>query len=40
VGDVTTTYLVAVLALAALYPACGWYRTVKAADPASILKYL
>jgi uncharacterized membrane protein len=40
VGDLTTTYIVAVLALAALYPACRWYRTVKAANPASILKYL
>jgi uncharacterized membrane protein len=40
VGDLTTTYVVAVLALAALYPACRWYRTVKAANPASILKYL
>ena len=40
VGDLTTTYVVAVLALAALYPACRWYRAVKAANPASILKYL
>jgi hypothetical protein len=23
-----------------LYPACRWYRTVKAAHPRSVLKYL
>ena len=40
VGGLTTTYVVAGLALVALYPACRWYRTVKAANPVSILKYL
>ena len=35
-----TTYIVSAVALVALYPACRWYRTVKAANPASILRYL
>lgn len=39
-GDLTTTYAVSAVAIAALYPACRWYRTFKAAHPASILKYL
>ena len=39
-GDLTTTYIVAAIALVALYPACRWYRAVKAAHPASILKYV
>jgi uncharacterized membrane protein len=40
VGDLTTTYVAAAVMLVALYPACRWYRTVKAAHPASVLKYL
>jgi hypothetical protein len=39
-GDLATTYTVAAIALVALYPACRWYRSVKAAHPASILKYV
>jgi uncharacterized membrane protein len=39
-GDLTTTYAVSAVAIVALYPACLWYRTFKAAHPASILKYL
>ena len=34
------TYEVAAVALLLLYPACLWYRRVKAAHPQSILKYL
>jgi uncharacterized membrane protein len=40
VGGLRTTYLVAAVMLVALYPACRWYRTVKAAHPDSFLKYL
>ena len=40
VGDLSTTYIVAAAMLVALYPACRWYRTVKAAHPTSMLKYL
>jgi uncharacterized membrane protein len=39
VGDLTTTYVVAAVMLAFLYPACLWYRSVKAAHPQSLLKY-
>ena len=39
VGDLTTTYVVAAVLLAALYPACLWYRSVKASHPDSWLKY-
>jgi hypothetical protein len=38
-GDLATTYIVAAIALVALYPACRWYRVVKAAHPTSVLKY-
>ena len=38
-GDLATTYIVAAIMLVALYPACRWYRTVKAAHPTSALKY-
>lgn len=38
-GDITTTYLVSAVLLVALYPACLWYRKVKAAHPTSILRY-
>jgi len=34
------TYGATILMLLFLYPACRWYRTVKAAYPKSILKYL
>lgn len=34
------TYLASAVLLVLLYPACRWYRTVKAAHPRSILKYL
>jgi uncharacterized membrane protein len=40
VGNIETTYIVATITLVALYPACRWYRTFKAAHPASVLKYL
>ena len=40
VGGLATTYIVAVAMLVALYPACRWYRTFKAAHPTSFLKYL
>ena len=40
VGTLTTTYWVAALMLVLLYPACRWYRTVKAAHPQSFLKYI
>ena len=36
----TATYGIAAFALVLLYPACRWYRKVKAAHPRSILKYL
>ena len=39
-GDLSTTYIVAAAMLVALYPACRWYRTFKAAHPTSFLKYL
>jgi len=39
-GDLSTTYLVAVVLLVAIYPACLWYRGVKAANPQSLLTYL
>jgi hypothetical protein len=39
-GDLSTTYAVAAVLLLALYPACRWYRTVKAAHPESFLKYI
>ena len=39
-GDLTTTYVVAGIMLAWLYPACRWYRSMKAAHPQSFLRYL
>jgi uncharacterized membrane protein len=39
-GDLTTTYIVAFGLLLLLYPACRWYRALKAAHPKSLLKYL
>jgi uncharacterized membrane protein len=38
-GDITTTYMAAFLMLVALYPACRWYRSLRAAHPDSWLKY-
>ena len=40
VGTLATAYWVAALMLVLLYPACRWYRTVKAAHPQSFLKYI
>ena len=40
VGTLATTYWVAAVTLVLLYPACRWYRTVKAAHPQSFLKYI
>jgi uncharacterized membrane protein len=40
VGDLSTTYIVGVVLLVLLYPACRWYRSLKAAHPTSFLKYL
>jgi uncharacterized membrane protein len=40
VGDLTTTYVVAVVMLVLLYPACLWYRALKSRHPKSFLKYL
>jgi hypothetical protein len=40
VGGLTTTYVVAAIALVALYPSCLWYRRVKAAHAESFLKYI
>jgi uncharacterized membrane protein len=40
VGGLTTTYVTAALMLVALYPACLWYRSLKAAHPDSFLKYI
>ena len=34
------TYAISAVTLVLLYPACRWYRTVKAAHPRSVLKYL
>jgi uncharacterized membrane protein len=40
VGGLGTTYIVAAVLLALLYPVCRWYRTFKAAHPDSFLKYI
>ena len=40
VGDLATTYIVSAVLLVLLYPACRWFRTLKAAHPQSFLKYL
>jgi uncharacterized membrane protein len=40
VGDLSTTYIVGFVLLVLLYPACRWYRSLKAAHPTSFLKYL
>jgi hypothetical protein len=39
-GDLSTTYIVAVILLVLLYPACRWFRALKAAHPNSFLKYI
>ena len=38
-GDLSTTYLAWAVMIVALYPACRWYRTLKAAHPQSVLRY-
>jgi uncharacterized membrane protein len=40
VGDLSTTYIIAVVMLVLLYPACRWFRELKAAHPDSFLKYI
>jgi uncharacterized membrane protein len=40
VGGLGTTYVAAAVMLVALYPACRWYRRVKAEHPTSFLKYI
>ncbi len=40
VDGLRATFGAAAVAFALLYPACRWYRTVKAAHPRSILKYI
>jgi hypothetical protein len=39
-GNLATTYIVSAVMLVLLYPACRWFRTVKAAHPDSFLKYV
>ncbi len=39
VGNIATTYIVSVVLLVLLYPACRWFRTLKATHPGSFLKY-
>jgi uncharacterized membrane protein len=39
VGGLGTTWIVGIVALVLMYPACLWYRRVKAAHPDSFLKY-
>jgi uncharacterized membrane protein len=40
VGTIVTTYTVAIVAVILLYPACLWFRKVKAANPTSFLRYI
>ena len=40
IGTISTTYIVGILMLVALYPLCRWYRGFKAAHPRSFLRYL
>jgi uncharacterized membrane protein len=40
VGGLATTYVAAAVLLVAIYPACRWYRRVKAEHPTSFLKYI
>lgn len=40
IDGLAATYGVSAVMLVLLYPACRWYRTVKAAHPGSVLKYL
>jgi uncharacterized membrane protein len=39
VGGIETTYVVSAVLLVLLYPACRWFRSLKAAHPTSFLKY-
>jgi uncharacterized membrane protein len=40
VGTIVTTYAVGIAGIVALYPACRWFRSLKAAHPNSFLKYV
>jgi hypothetical protein len=40
IDGLATTYGTAAIALVLLYPACRWYRGVKAAHPRSMVKYI
>jgi hypothetical protein len=40
IGGLGTTYAAAALLLVAIYPACRWYRDLKATHPQSILRYV
>jgi hypothetical protein len=40
IDGLPATFGAAVVTLVLLYPACLWYRKVKAAHPHSILKYI
>ena len=39
VGNIATTYIVSAVLLVLLYPACRWFRTLKATYPDSFLKF-
>ncbi len=39
-GNILTTYVVSAVLLVLLYPACRWFRTLKATHPNSLLKYV
>jgi len=39
-GGLSTTYIAAAILLVAIYPACLWYRAVKAAHPLSVLRFV
>jgi len=39
VGNLATTYIASGVLLILLYPACRWFRTLKATHPTSFLKY-
>ena len=38
-GDLTTTMIVSLAMLIALYPCCRWYRSYKRAHPDSVLRF-
>jgi hypothetical protein len=39
-GNIVTTYVTSAVLLVLLYPACRWFRTLKATHPNSLLKYV